>query len=246
MSATTERRVRRKRSMAETLRGSFGLILASGRLPAAVIALSCAILIYGLLFSGDFAVRKVDVSGISYGDPSEVARQAGALDRSVFDVDAGQVADDISALPYIASVDVQLALPNEVSVSITEREPVVIWQTAQRGVAVDTFGVVMGPPPATQLPTVHTDGIVPEPGTSVSQTIILAVQSISAELPDAARIDWSQGEGLTVTMESGQVIDFGVAEQMPAKLTVLHAVRAQIGDRWETLDLTVPERPAYK
>ncbi len=246
MSATTERRAQRKRNVFETLRGSFGLILASGRLPAALIALSCAILIYGLLFSGDFAVRTVDVSGMSYGNPSEVALQAGAIDRSVFDVDASQVASDISDLPYVASVDVQLALPNEVSVQIVEREPVVVWRTAQGGVAVDAFGVVMGPPPAAELPTIHADGIVPEPGTSVSQEIITAVHSIAEELPDAARIDWSQGEGLIVTMESGQVIDFGVAQQMPAKLTVLHAVRAQIGDQWETLDLTVPERPAYK
>lgn len=204
------------------------------------------ILIYGFVFSGDFKVSELRINGVSYGDSIEVAAQTNAEARSIFEVDAESVAERVTKLPYVQSASVELELPNRLVVDVVERQPVVIWQTEGATVAVDAYGVVVGEPKNLDLPTVQATGLVPEPGGSVSQPVVAAVQAIASQVADVAQIDWSESAGLLVTLNDGRTIDFGIAEQLPAKLTVYQAMQAQLPEDWQSLDLSVPTRPAYR
>ena len=114
-----------------------------------VLALFAAIGCYGSVVSGRYAefkaaygdprdtlaraiglgVEKVTISGIARLPEREILRLAGITARSSLPfLGAAEVRDRLLAEPFIRSAEVRKLYPNEVAITLVEREPYALWQ----------------------------------------------------------------------------------------------------------------------
>lgn len=219
--------------------------LRSGRLPAALVALSAAVLLYAFLGSGDFVISQVTVEGVMQGDANEIATVARALDEPLFTIDASSAAARVAALPYVQSASVRTRFPGEVVVRVEERTPVIVWVTPGGAFRLDAAGRVLyaGDDPA--LPHVSAE-VALQPGDELSAATVQAALAITRTLGTALQsLSVSLVDGLTGTLRDGRIVVFGSTERTPEKLAVYQAT-AGAGLEWERLDLREPDRPYYK
>lgn len=224
----------------------FETILRTGRLPAFLIAAGCGVVVYGFLFSGDYAVSDVVVVGVELSDPAEVAAQASVMGASVFRVDPERAAEEIAALPYVHRVSVHAEYPSSVRIEIVEREPVLAWQ-AENGVALlDERGNVLKIVNGAELPVVQGEGTAVEPGDQVPVERVTAVLAVHDQLGgDVDVMTWSTLDGLSVRLHDKRTVIFGDPGKMSLKLTLYRELIGAIEDAWTVLDLREPDRPAY-
>lgn len=224
----------------------FKLLARSGRLPALVAAIGCAILLYGFLLSGDFAIDDVTVRGAQIGDPVEIAASTGAFGESVFQVESDQVAQRLAALPYVERVDVETRLPSRLVVSVTERTPVLVWQTSEQAFLIDSRGQVLAAGNDAGLPLVDSGAIDVKIGGTIGPERVAAVHAVQEALgAQLESMTWDEREGLKARLQDDRVVIFGEPDQLPLKLAVYQELRPT-GLTWEVLDLREPDRPYYK
>jgi cell division septal protein FtsQ len=65
--------------------------------------------------------------------------------QNIFLVNVAALTSRVDALPMVASADMEKQWPNQLVVTVTERTPVMLWQTRQGTYSVDTEGVVIAP-----------------------------------------------------------------------------------------------------
>lgn len=224
----------------------FSVITRTGRLPAFLVACGCAVLLYGFLVSNDFTVDDVSVRGAQLGDPREIAGATGAFGSSVFSVDADLIAERLAALPYVEKVSVETRLPSRVVVTLTEREPVLVWNSANGPMLVDTYGQVMLGGSQAGLPTVDGDSIELQPGAAVPVERVTAVAAVQAQLGSTIDvIAWNERNGITVRLLDKRLIIFGEPDRFPLKLAVYQEMSTTEVE-WSVLDLREPDRPFYE
>ena len=65
------------------------------------------------------------------------------------------MAETLRGLPSVASADVEVSLPNDVQVTVHEREPLLVWRTPNGAFLVDATGTLLAAAPAdSNLPAV--------------------------------------------------------------------------------------------
>ncbi|MHB8598138.1 MAG: cell division protein FtsQ/DivIB [Ktedonobacteraceae bacterium] len=72
-------------------------------------------------------------------------QQMGIQGQNIFLVNVAALTSRVDALPMVASADMEKQWPNQLVVTVTERTPVMLWQTRQGTYSVDTEGVVIAP-----------------------------------------------------------------------------------------------------
>ncbi|MBM6595902.1 cell division protein FtsQ/DivIB [Microvirga pudoricolor] len=90
-------------------------------------------------------LEKVTISGISQMKEAEVLNAAGLNDKvSLAFLDVGDVRQRLENVPMVKSASVRKLYPNELTITLTEREPYAIWQhdgelfiIAQDGTVID-------------------------------------------------------------------------------------------------------------
>lgn len=247
MNATASEPGRRPRFAASAGRASSGRLaslLYSGRVPAGLIALAVAIMLYGLLASNEYTVQRIVIDGVTIGDANQVAVTADVLDESIFLVNPEAVAERLLTLPYVAGVDVQVRLPGEVAVTVVEHEPVLVVAVSGSAFAVDAYGVVLGPAREAQLPLVTLRQAALAPGERLDAELVAALLAVAAAHADpSAELVWQATQGITLRLADKREIIFGGPARMPEKLTVLEAILSELDPNWSVLDLTEPDRP---
>ncbi len=223
------------------------------RLVCGLLALALLGLLYQLLNGPTFRVERVDVKGNYLVPREEVVRVAGVLGESIFAVDRQQTAAAVAALGTLREVEVALALPNVVAVSVLEYEPLYVWQAADHSYLVDERGVVLAaaesPPP---LPTVREVAGKPRrAGERVDPAPLQAAARLVGLWPASLgkRPGFEYGpEGLTLLGE-GWRADFGDGADLEAKLRALLAVvdyAKAAGGELTYVDLRSVDRPYFK
>lgn len=127
---------------------------------AALLAflVACAGL-YGAASSDAFVVRTVDVEGLTWMAERDVVAAA-AVDRggNAFTLATAPIRARIAALPPVLGADVSVSLPGTVTVTVREREPLLVWAPGDRRFLVDAEGLLFlelgatPPAPARDLP----------------------------------------------------------------------------------------------
>ena len=149
------------------------------------------------LFSPSFHVGQVAVEGT--GNPALVhtIQHMGMQGQNIFLIDIADFTSRVDALPLVASASIQKAWPNSLTVSIVERQPVLLWQTPQATYSVDSYGIVIGLASETagaeHLMTVvdaRSKGVTQrvQPGTRLNAADIAFAQRVFAQLPRVANI----------------------------------------------------------
>jgi cell division septal protein FtsQ len=105
--------------------------------------------IFALLFllaQPGFRPQHIDVAGTSHLTAAQVT---GALDlpgdRNIFFLSQADLAQRLQALPWVRSANVSLALPDQVSVKVTEWTPSAVLQVGERTYYLNDLGEVLDP-----------------------------------------------------------------------------------------------------
>ncbi|MBA2453336.1 MAG: FtsQ-type POTRA domain-containing protein [Chloroflexia bacterium] len=225
----------------------FAVLTRTGRLPSLLVAIACAIVLYGFLFSGDYGVDDVVVKGARLGDPVEIASATGALGDSVFEVEPETIAQRLTALPYIQQVDIETHWPSRIVVNVTERIPVIVWQTEEGRFLIDAYGQVLTiVGSSVDLPIVESEAVEVEVGGQIDPQWVASVRTVYDSLgTQLDRVIWSDREGLTARLDDKSIVMFGYPDRIPLKI----AVYQEVGTTpmvWSVLDLREPDRPFYE
>lgn len=222
-------------------------VTRTGQAPAFFAAMACAVTLFAFLRMPDYRVDTVIVRGARIGDPAEVARASGALERSIFRVDPDEAAAGVATLPWVARASVRLERPDRLVVEVVEREPAAVWSDGERTALVDTQGQMLLLGDAPELPHVVDPAANLVPGGAVTAADVAAVVALTAALGDnLQRLEWADPLGLQATLADGRVLVFGDGERMELKLAALTAFLATPPAVWSLADFSEPERPYFR
>ncbi|GAC1344117.1 MAG: hypothetical protein NVSMB27_04720 [Ktedonobacteraceae bacterium] len=107
-----------------------------------------AVFVLGASFamtSPAFRVAQVSVIGTHNAILTSSIQHLGMQGQNIFLIDVVALTARIEMLPVVASVNIEKQLPNQLLVTVTERTPVLLWQTKYGTYSVDKKGVVIAP-----------------------------------------------------------------------------------------------------
>jgi cell division protein FtsQ len=237
---------RRKRS-GSRIRTSIRNGSRSGRLPAFLLSVGLAVLVFGFLFSGDFPVKVVVVQGNTVAYADAITELSGAMGQSIFTANSQTIAQRVATHPAVASVKVSTEFPDKVVIRLNERVPVLAWHTGDQVALVDERGDVIAIADDPSLPAiVQTSGDGPTPGTKVTAGIVQAALYVHEQLTTKlAQLGYDPTSGLTAQLNDGRTVVLGSGDKIPLKVSVLQTVLT-LPDQWTRLDVRQPDRPYYQ
>jgi cell division septal protein FtsQ len=140
------------------------------RAGALLVLLAAVAGLYGLAASSAFSVHKTEVTGATWTSSDEIlAALAIPSGQNLFTVNAEALAHRLDGIPAVRSVHVTVALPDQLTVAVTEREALVVWEAAGHRYLVDTTGLLFAelgdtpPDAAAKLPVITDERATTQP-----------------------------------------------------------------------------------
>jgi cell division protein FtsQ len=225
---------------------------------AAVVVLALIAALIALLHTPPFSVRVVKVSGphAHTSDSAIIAAADLTGHPPMISVSLGGTADKVEALPYIASAKVSRNWPDGITISVTERAPVVQMAGPSTSWSVlDGRGRTLQVGPA-RLPDlvvliVHTatGGVPPAPvGKSLPPTADAGLE-VARTLPKAfsaqvVSLTVAPDNTVSMALNSGITVLLGTDTDLPAKYEDVATILAhETLHPTSTIDVTVPQSP---
>jgi hypothetical protein len=144
-----------------------------------------------------FRVEQVNVDGTHNRSLVETIQHMGMQGQNIFLADVTSLAARVAALPTVASANVSRQWPNQLTVTVSERQPVLLWQARNGAYSVDEQGVVVAPasetPGASHLMVVmdtrtHNGNGKLQPGQHVNVADVQFALTVFASLPKMAGV----------------------------------------------------------
>jgi len=144
-----------------------------------------------------FRIEQVNVVGTHNALLISNIQRMGMQGQNIFLVNVEGLTAKVNASPLVSSTVISKNWPNRLTVTVSERVPVLLWQTQQGTYSVDSQGVVIAPASETvgvdHLMTVvdtrnGSKGQVLHPGTRLSQNDIMFAVDVFNHLPRIAGI----------------------------------------------------------
>ena len=226
----------------------------------AVLAAVAAIIIAGLMGvwqrAGTEAVRQTAVAGLEIRHVEVTGTRELALlpvyqaalpgrDNAMLTSDLGAIRARLLALPWVADASVGRRLPDTLTIAITERKPVALWQHHRRMTLIDIGGVPLA---ATRLERFAALPLVVGPGanTRVREFLTLAARApVLAGKVDAAvlvggrRWDLKFKTGETLSLPDTPAAADQAIRQF-ARLDDVGSGAALLDGRFERFDMRLP------
>lgn len=165
------------------------------------------------------------------------------------------------AFPEFVSADVEVTLPNTVSVSVVERKPVIRWEQgpsytwiSEDGVAFRPRGEVQGliPVVAVSAPPIEVN-VSPDPlspAPFISQDMVQAIRGLAAHVPPGVTILYDGTFGFGWNDPRGWRVHFGTkGSDIELKMRVYQSLvdsLAQRGIQPAVVNVTYPTAPYYR
>ena len=211
---------------------------------------------WGAIQSPLLDVDRIDVAGTGHTDPAAVTEAAGVeRGAALATVDLDAVAERISALPWVQTVDVSRGWPSTLKVRIVERSPVAAVPAQDGGwVLVDPSGrqLTVVPEPPAEVVRLEVAPLRPEPGAELAPRAALVLR-LATTVPDELRPvvvalrPGGAGAEATVRLPDGAtaVVLLGPVEQARSAWAALATVLDDVDlARVATIDVRVPAAPA--
>jgi cell division septal protein FtsQ len=190
-------------------------IISRTRLLAAIGVGLVTVALYLVSVESVFAVdpARVTITGASFADTNQIRADlqipASGGDTSasnVFRLTTQQMEQRIESLPSVLSANVEASLPNRLVVRIHERQPILVWHTANASWLVDASGYVIASatsaqPSGSPLPVIDDLRSQPEaltPGAQVAALDIQVARLLGALTPTQLN---STASALTVSID---------------------------------------------
>jgi cell division protein FtsQ len=215
-------------------------------LAVVLVLLVGALLVWLVYFSSFLSVKGVDVEGVHQLSADQI-RAAAAVPEgdALATVDLNLIRTRVEALAPVRSADVSREWPDQVLISVEEREPVAVVEIAGQLRGMDAEGVVFrdyaqAPP---DLPRVET-------GTSTGSDALREAALVVAALPTdlAARVDHVEVETIdeiSLSLRDDRLVRWGSATDSDLKGRVLADLLAARPDA-QAYDVSVPGQPTTK
>jgi len=207
-------------------------------------ALVVAVLVVaGLLvwFTPLMAVRQVQVQGLSSVSQGQVLTALDVpTDTPLLRVDLTAAAARVARLPRVARATVDRHYPSELTVSVTERVPMVFVNKPDGNHLLDATGVDFATaPPTPGVPRL----VLADP--SPNNPLTKAALAVVGALPDAVRTQVDQVAPASVLdvrliLARGRTVLWGAPDDLAHKGAVLAALLSQPG---KTYDVSSPDLP---
>lgn len=189
----------------------------------------------------------------------------GLADMHIFWADADTIKRNLEADPQIASADVQIAWPSKIIVTITERQPALVWEQSGQRVWLDIRGRVMPlrqdlpdlvrvivekPSQAIHLGSCQHQGMdtVLGRGDCIDQSTVNGVLQFKAMYPNVTEVVYDPVKGLGFHEGGGWTLWFGDGVDIPTKMAVYNAIVAELAARnVQPIEINVanPDAPYY-
>jgi len=210
-------------------------------------------LLYHVAASDDFRITTVAVIGAQLVPVAEIEQTAAANGLNIFWVRQEEVGQRLQAISAIQSARVSATLPNRLEVRIVERAPVAVWRTGDASFLVDAEGrILRSTDREVNLPMIRDLGTRPIPsGGRVDAKALGTMFRLQQLLPQIATLrpqefEYSPDTGVTVVVDSGARMRFGLDDDLEWKVAALAAIRRDLdrqGQRPELIDLRYKDRP---
>ncbi|MGD8405714.1 MAG: FtsQ-type POTRA domain-containing protein [Anaerolineales bacterium] len=166
----------------------------------------------------------------------------------------------LRAFPELASVEAAFELPNVLTVTVTERQPVIQWQQDGGFAWIDETGrafrprgevpglivvQAMGAPPAVTV--LEQDTLSPSP--FITEETVEALVALAPHVPAGTPILYDRVTGFSWTDSRGWQAVFGSGENMEVKALVYQAMvnwLTQRGTQPNLINVAYPDAPFYR
>ncbi len=274
MSVAERRRLRRLQKANENKillptavpRGMPVRVYISMRWFSAFIIIILSVILYLFLTRDVFYIHEIYVGGTHYLTPPEIFERSGLANMHIFWVDPAEVAQKLQADPAIANANVEVGWPpNMVQITITEREPALIWEQSGQRVWVDVRGRVMAlrqdlpnlvrvivekpskDPHMGKCPLMGMDEVL-GPNSCIDTDIVAGALQFKALYPNVYEMVYDPNKGLGFHDGNGWVLWFGDGTYILTKMAVYHRMVEDVvgrGLKPIEFDVSNPDAPFY-
>jgi len=229
---------------------------------SAGITLALVFLLYTLWTASTFTVQAAEVTGAARLGVSEISLATDMVGAPIFMAVPAQIQENLRvAFPDVASVEVKVAFPNRVIVTVEERMPLLSWFQYGGTTWIDADGVAFTPRGEAQgLIQVSSNGVPPlvqnPEGTPIYEMKFIAPEMVQAivilapHVPSGLAMIYDPQYGMGWQEASGRFVYFGQnTDNIPMKLAVYDALvasLAQQGIQPTLISVEYLETPIYK
>ncbi|MEP7289512.1 MAG: FtsQ-type POTRA domain-containing protein [Chloroflexota bacterium] len=220
-----------------------------------------------LFFTRDaFFIHEIYVGGTKYLTPPEIFERSGLAKMHLFWVDPVEIEARLEQDASIANANVAVGWPpNMIQITITEREPALIWEQAGLRVWVDVRGRVMAlrrdekdlvrvivekplkTVQAGKCPLMGMDEVL-GPGSCIDPNIVAGVLQFKALYPNVTEVVYDPSKGLGYHQGGGWLLWFGDGTDIVTKMAVynktIESILAQ-GKQPIEINVSDPDAPYY-
>ncbi len=210
--------------------------------------------LYLLFMRETFYVYGAAIGGNRAVTMTEIYTASEIHNMSVFWIDPDSIKAKVEALPHVKQADVWVRLPAQVTITVEEHEPELIWQTGEQTWWVDNEGTVVPPRldqdnDVTRLHIIDSDAQPIQSNDKIDPMIIESAYIIKQHKPNLEALHYSQSVGLIYVSAQGWPIYLGNSTNIRAKLRVAEAVQADLVAQTYSpsfIDVRNPQRVIYR
>ena len=268
------RRARKRAQLATEMpaaipRDSPRLIFISWRWLSGLLLVGLLVVLYLFMTRDEFYINQIAVGytdSAHFLTPDEVYGLTSLAKTHIFWANADAVKQLLEANPQIASADVRIGWPpNMVQVTVTERQPALIWEQSGQRVWVDIRGRVMAlrrdmhelvrvivdkPSQAVHVGKCEWQGVDRVLGRSdcIDQDTVNGVLQFKALYPNVTEVIYDPVKGLGFHEGGNYTLWFGNGIDIQTKMAVYNAIIAKLqasGIQPVEINVANPDAPYY-
>jgi hypothetical protein len=241
-------------------------IYVSMRWFSGLLVVLLLIVVYLFLTRDTFFIHQIGVGGTHYLTPPEIFERSGLANMHIFWVDPAAVEAKLEVDPAIANASVEVGWPPQmVQITITEREPALVWEQAGQRVWVDVRGRVMAmrqdvstlvrvivekpskDPHFGKCPLMGMDEVM-GPGSCIDPDIVAGVIQFKALYPNVTDMVYDPAKGLGYHQGGGWLLWFGNGSEIVVKMALYNKIIESIMAQGRTpieINVADPDAPFY-
>jgi cell division protein FtsQ len=211
------------------------------------LVVAAVIMILLLLTSPILSVRQVDVEGVVYADPQQIAAIVDSIDgEPILTVDLDVAETKLLAIPWVRLARVSMHLPARVSIEVVERTPIAFFRAVDGfNRVIDRDGRVLDVIEGDPTDYIRIIGTGPNlsAGQMTEQPLLGAAELINA-LPSDLRIRLlsltvsPEGE-VSLSLTNDVEVIFGRPDDFQVKLVaVVNEIKRQGTNRYAVIDVS--------
>ena len=226
------------------------------RTMAVIAILSFLAVLVGIYLSPLLRVQHVEVQGTVNLQAADIEELVGSDGASMFSVDIDTARQRIEEKVLVKSVNIDRDWPNTLKVTIAERVPWAAWKIGEATYVIDAEGRVLPALPAPAGPVIHHLDATSSPaeGDHVDANAVRLAALLLEHVPPRLKLgitamEWSTGDGMTITTDAGYRVVVGDKDDLNYKLSVWAEIDSAIGRpemSGHVLDLRFGDRPSLQ